>query len=106
MSSGFVDEVLAGDALWTEVDDWVDRWHEADGPGELHEFLGMTWPEYQLWVEQPSALRVILGARERAEPIETFLEEADEYAFAARGLTTEQRDLVRQWLRRTGRLRS
>lgn len=31
----------------------VDKWHDGDGEGqELHEYLGMTWPEYGAWVEQ------------------------------------------------------
>ncbi len=102
----FIDVVLHGDALWTEIDDWVDQWHDTDTGMELHEFLGMTSDEYGLWVEQPSALRVILGARERGHAVEDLLHEADEFAFAARNLSADERATVLEWLRRTGRLQS
>jgi hypothetical protein len=106
MSDTFVESVLAGDSLWTEIDDWVDRWHQVTGGEELHEFLGLSWPEYKLWVEQPSALRVILGARERGKTVEDLVREPDEFAFAARSLSETQRDAVLRWLRRTGRLQN
>lgn len=35
-----------------ELDDLVDLWHEgAGGDLPLHEFLGMTWPEYSAWTK-------------------------------------------------------
>jgi len=106
MSETFIDVVLLGDALWTEVDDWVDRWHEGEGDMELHDFLGMTPDEYTLWVEQPSALRLILGARERGQAFQDVMEQEEEFAFAARNLSSDERDTVVGWLRQTGRLQS
>lgn len=53
MDRTFLDDLYAGRAAPADVDDWVDRWHAdpagSDGP-ELHEFLGLTWPEYVRWV--------------------------------------------------------
>jgi hypothetical protein len=106
MSETFVDQVLTGDALWTEIDDWVERWHAGSGGSELHHFLGMTWPEYKLWVEQPSTLRVILAARELTKDVDELINEPDEFAVAARSLTPDERNTVLQWLRRTGRLQT
>jgi hypothetical protein len=38
-----------------ELDDLVDRWHNGEGEGlELHEYLGMTWEEYEQWLTSPS----------------------------------------------------
>ncbi len=105
MSETFLDEVLEGRALWTDVDDWVDRWHEGRGDGELHEFLGMSWEEYRLWAEQPASLRFIISAHEHGEAIETLLH-APEQAIAARGLSETNARSVRQWLKKTGRLKS
>jgi len=34
------------------IDDCIDLWHcGAAGDQPLHEYLGMTWEEYALWVE-------------------------------------------------------
>ncbi len=34
------------------IDDFIDSWHEGAGPLlKLHNFLGMTWEEYSIWVE-------------------------------------------------------
>jgi hypothetical protein len=105
MSESFMGEVLEGTALWTEIDDWIDRWHEGGGEGKLHEFLGMSWDEYRLWAEQPTALRFIIAAHEHGEPVESLLQ-APGYAIAARGLSKEDASNVRQWLMKTGRLQS
>jgi hypothetical protein len=55
---------LEGDALESEIDRFVEEWHQATGTNEtLAEFLGFTEEEYALWVEQPQALRLILSRR-------------------------------------------
>lgn len=33
-----------------DIDDLVDEWHKGDSDLPLHEYLGMTWDEYQAWV--------------------------------------------------------
>ncbi|HSZ70880.1 MAG TPA: hypothetical protein VK756_11025 [Solirubrobacteraceae bacterium] len=105
MSDTFIDEVLEGAALWTDVERWVGDWHAGNGEGrELREYLGMTWPEYQLWVERPAALRMIIAAREHELPVETFVADFDEMAVAARGLSSADVHLVERWLKETGRL--
>ncbi|QFP97348.1 hypothetical protein SEA_SPILLED_33 [Streptomyces phage Spilled] len=32
------------------IDDLIEEWHEGDSPLPLHEFLGMTSEEYDLFV--------------------------------------------------------
>jgi hypothetical protein len=103
MSETYVDAVLDGATLWTDIDDWVDRWHEGPSTLELHDFLGMDWEEYRLWAEQPAALRFILAAREFEQPVADVLSFSTE-AIAARGLSDEDARTVKQWLQRTGRL--
>ncbi len=48
----FLDRYLASEAAEDEIYDWIDEWHEGDSGLELHEFLGMAWPEYAMWVER------------------------------------------------------
>lgn len=94
MSDTFIDEVLSGTALWTDIESWVRDWHNGNGSGqELHEYLGMTWPEYQLWVERPAALRMIIAAREHELPVEAFVADFDEWQWqheVSRGQTYTQ----------------
>lgn len=104
MSERYMDCVLDGRTLWTDIEAFVGRWHADAGKESLHDFLGMTWSEYSLWVEQPAALRVIIAARERDEPVEAVLAHVDEFALAARGLSNEDARTVRTWLQQTGRL--
>lgn len=104
MSERFIDQVLAGEALWRDVDDWVERWHSGDGPPELRDHLGMTEDEYGLWVERPETLRLILRARERAEPLADLVADPHRYALAARDLSAHDKSMIDKWLRETGRL--
>src|SRR3954468_11442438 len=106
MSERFIDQVLDGAALWTDIEAYVQRWHEERPADELHEFLGFTPDEYALWVEQPRALRLIIAARERHQPVQELLTQAGEHehAFAARGLDQKDVQVVRGWLQQTGRL--
>ena len=34
-----------------EINDLIDKWHDGDSEMALHEYLGMTWDEYKLFVE-------------------------------------------------------
>jgi hypothetical protein len=60
----FIDLCLTGKAQATDIDQYVDQWHNAEGGSlELHEFLGMTFEEYSMWATKPSVLPEILSAR-------------------------------------------
>jgi hypothetical protein len=50
-----------------DIDDFVDRWHEAQEGQELHDYLGMTMQEYAQWVRRPDALAEIIRARRDAK---------------------------------------
>lgn len=65
MGGTAIDLLVAGEASPEEIDDAVAAWHEGGSGLELHEFLGMTWEEYALWVETPAALDSIVTARRR-----------------------------------------
>jgi hypothetical protein len=61
------------------IDDWVGRWHDGgDQPAtarDLHEYLGLTLPEYQVWVYDPDALPYLLNARRSKRALEEIVEE-------------------------------
>ncbi|MBI6739975.1 hypothetical protein [Pseudomonas syringae] len=62
----FLELYLKGDVLEEDIHRFVEGWHEGrEGAGmELHEYLGMSWEEYGVWVATP-ALSLALVARER-----------------------------------------
>jgi hypothetical protein len=61
----FVEEYLAGNAGMSEIDDYVDLWHNSSQNCGLHEFLGFSLKEYRLWVKKPQALPLILAAKKK-----------------------------------------
>jgi len=63
--TNFIDACIAGTALFEDIDDFVDKWHGSKEDGELHEFLGMSVDEYNLWMVDASALQTIVDARMR-----------------------------------------
>ncbi len=45
------------DEVNKKLDDLIDEWHESPEDGtSLHEFLGMTWEEYAIWVKDYQAV--------------------------------------------------
>jgi hypothetical protein len=65
----YMEQLAAGKAV--NIDDFVDEWHDADGPpnGHLHEFLGMTRVEYGAWAEGRLKPEQILEIRKEAANI-------------------------------------
>lgn len=60
----FVDRALRGEILnLEEIDDAIDAWHTNESGVPLHEYLGLTFEEYQVFVVQPSMLQGILATR-------------------------------------------
>ncbi|WP_167553749.1 hypothetical protein [Pseudomonas syringae] len=48
----FLELYLKGDVLEEDIHRFVEDWHDGcEGAGmELHEYLGMSWEEYGVWV--------------------------------------------------------
>jgi hypothetical protein len=110
----FVDACLQGDALLLDVDDWVDRWHDASGAPNgqtesLGDYLGLTQLEYSTWVERPESLRFAIAAhRGRAAGQSITSDEVAEISGVAAAAARAGNDVeaagVVHWLRQTGRL--
>ena len=63
----FLQSCVQGQAATSEIDDWVDRWHEGAEHGSLADFLGMSSVEYARWVANPQSLTEIIAAHR--EPV-------------------------------------
>ena len=101
-----VERLLSGEEYdLTRIDDEIDAWHEADTTIPLHEWLGLTQDEYQLYVEMPASIRIILAARHQNRSLKELLTGNDANSFiAARGASVEEMTALRKWLKATGRL--
>ncbi|MFT2010199.1 hypothetical protein ACMA1I_16105 [Pontibacter sp. 13R65] len=95
--SNFIQDCINGDALLSEVDDYIDIWHESDTELPLHEFLGMTKREYALFVEDEIYLGSIVTAHMTGDPIEEIIQ--NQYAMAARSDSQAKSARLEQWLR-------
>lgn len=63
LGRSFVACWIAGEVLEEDIHDFIDRWHSyehTDDSRKLHEFLGLSFEDYGLWVEQPNKLGEIL----------------------------------------------
>jgi hypothetical protein len=59
----FLDKCITGNVSEEAIHDFIDEWHTGESSLALHEFLGMTWDEYVLWVVDAKNLRKIIDAR-------------------------------------------
>ncbi len=63
----FFDLYDQGEVLADDIDDFVGRWHDDNEPWAkdlpLHEYLGLSHEEYEVWLYDPDALPQILEAR-------------------------------------------
>ena len=103
----FLHACLAGDALLTDIDSWVEHWHEAGAERDgrsLAEYLGLNDAEYAVWVEQPSALAFIVMARRHRVSLASLLRDGSKELQAARAASPGEAASLTAWLRQTGRM--
>lgn len=83
-----------------EIDDFVDFWHESGENGELHEFLGLTWEEYSLWVSNAAFVNIIIAARRSGQPIAEAVNDSlrHEERLAARADDAGKLAALRRWI--------
>ena len=62
----FIELVLEGEAFDTEIDDFVESWHQGDSKLSLADFLGFTEEDYATWVAQPKSLESIIASHKGA----------------------------------------
>ena len=64
-AASFFDLYSQGKALPDDINDFIDRWHDTalakDIP--LHDYLGLSRDEYEVWLYDPLCLPQILQAR-------------------------------------------
>jgi hypothetical protein len=96
----FIDLALNGDVLPSEIDDYVDEWHDGPSTLELYEFLGLTFEEYTLWASEPDSIDIILAARHRSQSLSKAVNDnlRQESRLAARSDRAWKLTMLRKWI--------
>lgn len=101
----FYNLYLNGDVLLVEFDEFIDEWHDGDYDCELHEFLGLTFEEYSLWVDDDSFLELIFESKQRKITVEELIKEYEQNTpMVARANNGELAEL-KKWLENKGKVK-
>ena len=98
--SNFITDCINGDALMSEVNDYIEMWHNGVAEISLHEYLGMTKKEYALFVQDENYLGLIITAHRDNVSIESIIR--DEMNMAARSDDVAKSKRLRKWLESEG----
>lgn len=98
--SNFITDCINGDALLSDIDDYISLWHRSDSTLPLHDFLGMTRKEYALYLEDDIYLASIVTARLKGVPVRDIIEV--HLAMAARSDSHEKSAALEKWLKNEG----
>ena len=98
--SNFITDCIEGDALLTEIDDYIDQWHGGDTTIPLHTFLGMTQNEYELFVTDQAYLGIIVKAHKENKNISIIMRE--QISMAARSDDQSKLERIKRWLIKEG----
>lgn len=94
--SNFIEDCINGDALMSDIDDYIDTWHESDSEFSISDFLGMTRKEYALFVEDESYLGSIISAHKNKQNIVHIMR--DQLSMVARSDDFNKSKKLQKWL--------
>ncbi|MCA0316408.1 MAG: hypothetical protein LCH63_21485 [Candidatus Melainabacteria bacterium] len=96
---------LAGKALPDEIHDFIDKWRSLYSNVEdseivpLHDFLGLTLDEYEVWIHDENALKSFATARETNKSLRLVLKERYQSpTLAARAEDSRKLAALHEWL--------
>jgi hypothetical protein len=97
--SNFVEKCLSREAVYDDIDDFIDQWHQAPQGQSIYDFLGMTRQEYALWVIEPSVLPTIISAHAHHKNLDEILEESKGDASGKSSSPVPQAKELVDWLK-------
>ena len=74
--SDFINLCVRGKCLLDDIDDYVEAWHGCDSSLPLHSYLGMSRPEYSLWMMDPDILPFIVEAHRQHRNVNELIDES------------------------------
>lgn len=96
----FISLALNGSVLSDEIEKYIEAWHKSDSTNEIHDYLGMTFDEYSLWVSDPDAIDLILSARHANIPLREAVNDniRIQERIAARADEAGKLSILRRWI--------
>jgi hypothetical protein len=98
--SNFISYCISGDALMSEVDDYIAEWHEGAQNINLHDYLGMSKKEYALFVEDENYLGIIISAHKDNTNVASIIRA--EMSMVARSDNPNKSKRMQKWLESEG----
>lgn len=95
----FIQKCISGEAIYHDIDDYIDMWHESDSELQIYEYLGMTSKEYEFYVEVHDSLPFIINAHRRNKNVTDLIEESAQLPLAARAGDTSTINELIEWLK-------
>ena|ERR1035437_8677104 len=99
--SNFIQDCILGEALLSEIDDYIDKWHEGKGTVSLAEFLGMSLDEYSAFVAEEELLPLIVTAHKKKVNFRSYAQ-SELSAMAARSDDHAKAEKLKKWLKQKG----
>lgn len=104
----FIQKCLDGEILSIDIqdefDDAVDSWHEHKKTQELHEFLGLSLEEYELIIEKPESLKIVIFLHENRLSLNQSAPFLTGDKLAARGCDSQTGLEILKWLKKKGKI--
>lgn len=57
----FIDDLLSGLCQMSDIDKYINYWHNNNTKNSLHEFLGLNEKEYEKWLKNSDNLKEIIS---------------------------------------------
>jgi putative heme iron utilization protein len=67
-SDTFMQKLFDGEVQMLEIDNYIEQWHNSNSEKSLHEFLGMSWEEYSLFIKDPKFFESCITLTRIADP--------------------------------------
>jgi len=99
--SNFIHDCLAGEAKLEDIDNYIDNWHDGDNKEELYEYLGMDEHEYEMFVEYPELLSLIVTAHKEHVGVDKIVRREFE-SIAAKSDDQNKIKRLKKWLKMQG----
>lgn len=87
----YIEDVLDGDAVVDDIVAYSDTWHNNSPTIPLHDYLGLLWPEYAMWVEDGDTIDYVIEARRSGLSLLRYLRLRQEDEAAKRLLDLSRR---------------
>lgn len=65
MADTFIDQCIAGNAVLEDIDLHISLWRKSNTPMPLHSYLGMSWEEFDGWMQHTIDLEDVIASKRK-----------------------------------------